>query len=1469
MKQTNNAIKFLMAQYRAIFKNANIAMVAAIAAAALAAGQAQAAPAAATDLNNANLTTALTDAADGVEIVVDGAGVKDQSYKDLTITGTTAGVTFAEKPFTLTITSGAGHKFNGTQSHADKITAKGATLNISGSTTDAKQTVVTIGGTSGAVVTIKDASVTKGTIALDNGSKLVLEGEKGISFGETSVLTMTNGSVAASAITLNSGSAATVTKGTLGQSGATITVNKDATLTGSGAASGDAVVHGTVNVSGGTVTVAATHLKIDGPLAVNTGKVTTTDAGGSITVTGDANFDAADSLTNSGTLVLAGNSTFAKDSVNAKATGGTVKFGGTATMSKATLETLLGGAAVGAVDGKHAVIDLSSESAAVALAGASTGPYIFKEDDGALNTKLSGGTGGSLTLKGKEATFTAHTELNGNIGLSFDTMTLGKTSGIDLKGGVDLVVGKLLTVKADSNAVLKVTSGSVTLDGASGSVAAKTITLNGTAAKDATFNVNQGTWGVSDLTLTKGNALVSGGSTLNVGGNLTLTEGTFEVKDKSTLNLAGNLTTAGAKGKLVADSSVVNTISGGTVTLAGQGLELKNTAELKLESKDFATSDAFDHTKITAGSIAGDTTTVVSFDDGALKISEEKFKELVTQLGDTFKGTIKVDLTDVKPLGPDSTLDDVANKAATNAYDNAIVKHNSTKELKNINKSVGGITLTSGTELKMGADSALTLNTAKDGKLVAATSGKETVAGDVKFTNSGTSIVLAGDGEIGSIKNGHTATTGLVTVGKSDKASNVTVSGSIGEATQNKGIESLIVNKGSSLDVTGSVYTNALDLRADTALTAGNGSGDVVVAKAADIMGDLTAGSLSFGAASEIAGDAVVDVKTLNAGAQTLTVGNADAGATIVADTFVLSGGKLFVDPAYGNPASKIVVDNITDQADKTDAKLNGDILIGQNSVVSVGYTQDEFDDIMADYLVQNGGFSNQLDGNVKNGVKNALLLNKQVEVAGGKGIVLDPEGTTDPNTLSSSLSGNALVMKSGSALIVSDEALGANKDQAAIKFATDGTVSAVSGSKVVLLGSFDENDTAIKVAQKANGDAIAVTGDLVLEYAGGLLLGEKQNNGTYKMVFQQDKAGAIYDGVSRPVADAIVGKLKGQFKDKNAAGYGLLSNLIATQNYKAVDAAAHAATYAGAQQAAVAAVTTMADAMFGRVGAVGVEAASISATGSQANGGVWLTPMYKSVDSDGFNAEGASYGADVDLSGVAFGTDTVNGNMRFGAVFNIGSGDAEGKGNGNGLKDEFDYYGFGIYSAMGFGNFALVGDASMTVISHEVEGLGLRGKADTTAVTMGVTGQYTVATPVVDVTPHLGARFIRLNTDSYDLISANGVEGTTDFDVQNVFSVPLGVTLSKGFTTGGWTLAPSADLTIAFNTGDTEAKSNTLIAGKNIGLNTEVLDEVTYGVTLGLGAQYGAFGTSFGINYTGSSNTDSFGVNAQARYMF
>ena len=592
----------------------------------------------------------------------------------------------------------------------------------------------------------------------------------------------------------------------------------------------------------------------------------------------------------------------------------------------------------------------------------------------------------------------------------------------------------------------------------------------------------------------------------------------------------------------------------------------------------------------------------------------------------------------------------------------------------------------------------------------------------------------------------------------------------------------------------------------------------------------------------------------------------------------------LNIDPVYNDQYASVIANTLSTASGDT---LDGLVNVGHNALFAVGFdTKAEVDAVLGT-LVKNGSFTDPTPSEPAPGPStrsavtvpgadavvspNAVVLNKGIKFTADGGIYVGTSATTAAK--------NTLKVDAGSALVITDKAFGIDpatgKKTAPAITGNGGNANATieQGANLVLVGAFNGADNELDILSGFT-DAANQLANFTVSVGGSDLLVGSVVNGKIDINLTQDKdkLAAAFAGASTPVKGLLLDVLAGdKYAVNTEAGYQLINTLAMANNGAAADAAAHAATYAGAQQAAVASVTTMADAMFGRVGAVGVEAASIAATGSQANGGVWLTPMYKSVDSDGFNAEGASYGSDVDLSGVAFGTDTVNGNMRFGAVFNIGSGDAEGKGNGNGLKDEFDYYGFGIYSAMGFGNFALVGDASMTLISHEVKGLDLKGKADTTAVTMGVTGQYTVATPAVDVTPHLGARFIRLNTDSYDLTSADGVVGTTDFDVQNVFSVPLGVTLSKAFVAGGWSLAPSADLTIAFNTGDTDAKSTTRFTGinKNLDLTAEVLDEVQYGVTLGLGAQYGAFGTSFGINYTGSENTDAFGVNAQCRYMF
>ncbi|WP_317383679.1 autotransporter outer membrane beta-barrel domain-containing protein, partial [Anaerobiospirillum succiniciproducens] len=652
-----------------------------------------------------------------------------------------------------------------------------------------------------------------------------------------------------------------------------------------------------------------------------------------------------------------------------------------------------------------------------------------------------------------------------------------------------------------------------------------------------------------------------------------------------------------------------------------------------------------------------------------------------------------------------------------------------------------------------------------------------------------------------------------------------------------------------------------------------NDSGSMTVEAAA-----VDAGTMTVGQSGNmlVTAGAVVTADTLN-GATNAVINVGQDGvengtASLFAGTLNLKSGTLFVDPEYGEHYAAVTVTNFSSQGstqtdDKSAGLVDGKIKIGKNAALGVGFeSKAELDAILANYVGADGSFYKSSS----KGLANALVLNKAITLGATDGIYVaaDAVGTT-------TVTDKNVTIKDGAGLIITDnvfttDSVTGKKTGTAITVDQTGSIN-VTDAQLKLIGNFTGADKGLQIFSDTT---TAISGTMTIKSANGLLKGELDaTTGKMDLNFDRDaavKAGAFADA-SEPVRNMLLDQLDGKLAYSKAIGYQLIADAAtASLSGAAVDAAAHAATYAGAQQAAVLSVTTMADAMFGRVGAVGVEAASISATGSQANGGVWLTPMYKSMDSDGFNAQGASYGSDVDAAGVAFGADTVNGNMRFGAVFNIGSGDADGKGNGSGLKDEFDYYGLGIYSAMGFGNFALVGDASLTVISHDVEGHGFKGKADTTAVTMGVTGQYTVATPSVDVTPHLGARFIRLNTDSYDLISAKGVEATTDFDVQNVFSVPLGVTLSKGFVAGGWTLAPSADLSVTFNTGDTDAKSTTTFTGvKALNLNTEVLDEVQYGVTLGLGAQNGAFGTSFGINYTGSSNTDSFGVNAQARYMF
>ena len=94
---------------------------------------------------------------------------------------------------------------------------------------------------------------------------------------------------------------------------------------------------------------------------------------------------------------------------------------------------------------------------------------------------------------------------------------------------------------------------------------------------------------------------------------------------------------------------------------------------------------------------------------------------------------------------------------------------------------------------------------------------------------------------------------------------------------------------------------------------------------------------------------------------------------------------------------------------------------------------------------------------------------------------------------------------------------------------------------------------------------------------------------------------------------------------------------------------------YAGVAQAALAAGASTYDSISSRMG-IGAQSSTMTFAENGQGAGLWLNPIYKSHDSDGFDAEGVDYGVDMDLYGVALGADyTLANGLRFGAMFNVG----------------------------------------------------------------------------------------------------------------------------------------------------------------------------------------------------------------------
>lgn len=155
--------------------------------------------------------------------------------------------------------------------------------------------------------------------------------------------------------------------------------------------------------------------------------------------------------------------------------------------------------------------------------------------------------------------------------------------------------------------------------------------------------------------------------------------------------------------------------------------------------------------------------------------------------------------------------------------------------------------------------------------------------------------------------------------------------------------------------------------------------------------------------------------------------------------------------------------------------------------------------------------------------------------------------------------------------------------------------------------------------------------------------------------------------------------------------------------------------------------------------------------------------------------------------------------------------------------------------------------------------------------ITAGLRGEYKVETSIMDIIPHISARYTSLNVDSYD-VKNNGTVFSVDQSQQNIWTFPIGVTFSKDIETGkGWIFKPQVDLAIIPAAGDVKTKSKSRIpgVGSKAELETQVVDYMTYQGGIGFDVQNDNL--SFGINYNiqASEHRTGHGVFGTVRYEF
>lgn len=619
--------------------------------------------------------------------------------------------------------------------------------------------------------------------------------------------------------------------------------------------------------------------------------------------------------------------------------------------------------------------------------------------------------------------------------------------------------------------------------------------------------------------------------------------------------------------------------------------------------------------------------------------------------------------------------------------------------------------------------------------------------------------------------------------------------------------------------------------------------------------------------------------------------GGSGAGTpgSVEIQTLNLNGGTLFVDPDYGQQASlAAVTKGVSGGFSGQGTVLNGNIVVGKNAAAAWGEGLDTLANDIKAYQDTNGSLKN---GSESGNYGSIFVVNQPLTVQDGYHITLNSAETTSDLASAEAISklsnGNTadLTLSDQSALIVKIDAVGGTSDNATTAIHFDKSEAAIksTGGEIVLAGNYDGR-TYINLfgdTGASGNEGVRLEGENINVYSQNHILKATLESGdnvgyNVKLAIDQQRFNKQFYQASNPVKQTLIDYYAQSQPTTGSNAY--LNDAVQTDMHGlAAEQAARLGVYGGTVQSAMAVTDSQTDAIARRTG-VGEAAPGGSSFAAKGATAFWATPVYKRAESDGFDAQGVSYGSDVDLYGLAAGAElTLAPNFKVGGLVNFGQGSADGNGIASGVSNDFDYWGLGAYLATKYNDFTLVGDLNYTSVSNDIDASNsidkINTSVDSTTLSLGVTGKMDLKVQGFNVAPHAGLRFQRIDMDDYNVASAkHGQVGSYSADTMNLFSLPVGVSVSKDFiTSSGWQLKPAVDLTVTANFGDTDADGSMAWTGTNqrTGLSSEVVDPFTVGINAGISVKKGNFSAGAGVNYTGSSNTDEFGVQANVRFEF